>query len=100
MLNLPLPLLLLFVISYRGPFAGYYSEWRWCCECFYMQSVHLKNGNDSVAGAKPLTSAVESRSDSESRRLGTSASNKKRDDPDWVMDAISGFIFIFQLQIP
>lgn len=27
-------------------------------------------------------------------------SNKKRDDPDWVMDAISGFIFIFQLQIP
>lgn len=27
--------------------------------------------------------------------LGTSASNKNQDDPDWVMDAISGCVFIF-----
>lgn len=66
-----------------------------------MQSVHLKNGNDSVAGHRAFDfCSGESFAVSESQGLGMSASNKTLDDPDWGMDAISGFIVIFQLQIP
>lgn len=62
-----------------------------------MPSAHLKNGNDSIAGDKAFDfSGAESFLTLD---LGMSASNKTRDDPDWVVAAISGFIFIFQLQI-
>lgn len=59
----------------------------------------LKMEMTAIAGGEAFDFCSGVILDSDSLRLGMSAASKKQDDPDWVMDAISGFIFIFRLHI-